>query len=185
MSRHPWWALCGLLAVGALVGWWLPRGGFDWQPTLAGAQPWRWWTPAFVHWSPMHLGANLLGLVLVALLGAAAGCRGRASAAWLLAWPLTHGALLLQPALRHYGGLSGVLHAGVAGAALQLLHHAKGPRRAVGLLLLAGLLVKVLLESPWQGPLRQVTGWDIPIAPLAHATGAVAGVLCGWLLNRR
>ena len=29
-----------------------------------------------------------------------------------------------------------------------------------------------------QGPLRQVPGWDIAIAPAAHASGALAGWLC-------
>ncbi|HSW07889.1 rhombosortase [Aquabacterium sp.] len=163
----------------------MPTARLDWQPGLAAGQPWRWWTAAFVHWSALHLGANLLGLVLVALLGAAAACRGRAVAAWLLAWPLTHLGLLLQPALRHYGGLSGVLHAGVAVAAVALLRQGARPRRWIGIALLAGLLLKVLLESPWLGPLRHVAGWDIPIAPLAHATGALAGALCGWLLLRR
>ena len=29
----------------------------------ASTQPWRLWTAAFVHWSPLHLQANLLGCV--------------------------------------------------------------------------------------------------------------------------
>ena len=180
LTTRRWLGLCAVLAVGAVVAWFLPAAQLDWQPTLAGSQPWRWWTAALVHWSPLHLGANLLGLALVAALGHAAACRGRATLAWLLAWPLTQLGLLLQPALRHYGGLSGVLHAGVAVATVALLRQ-RGPRRAVGIALLAGLLLKVLIESPWLGPLRQVAGWDMPIAPLAHASGALAGLLCGLL----
>jgi hypothetical protein len=37
------------------------------------------------------------------------------------------------------------------------------------------LLVKVVSESPWGAPLRQVPGWDIAVAPFAHASGLVAG----------
>ena len=37
-----------------------------------------------------------------------------------VAWPLTHLSLLARPEVMHYGGLSGVLHAGVAVAALGL-----------------------------------------------------------------
>jgi len=131
-----------------------------------------------VHLSPLHLVANLLGTALVAALGLAAGCGRRAALAWALAWPLTHATLLLQPALSTYGGLSGVLHAGVAVAAWQLLRGGRGAHRAVGAALAIGLLLKLGLEAPWQGPLRQVPGWDIAIAPLAHAGGAAAGWLC-------
>ena len=112
-----WWALSALLAAGALVGALQPSHALDWQPALAYAQPWRAWSAAFVHWSARHLSANLGALLLVGALGAAAGCQGRATLAWALAWPTGHALLLLQPRLLHYGGLSGVLHAGVAVAA--------------------------------------------------------------------
>jgi hypothetical protein len=89
--------------------------------------------------------------------------------------------LLLQPALRHYGGLSGVLHAGVAVVAVSLLGQPNRARRAIGGTVLLGLALKVIFEAPWAGAVRQVPGWDIGIAPLAHATGAAAGVLCALL----
>ena len=174
----PWAALCGLAAGGALLAQGIDPALLRWQPELAAAQPWRSVSAAWVHLSPLHLGANLLGTVLVAALGISAGCDRRAALAWALAWPLTHLALLAQPALRQYGGLSGVLHAGVAVAAWQLLRGDRGQRRAIGAALAAGLLLKVLLEAPWQGPLRQVPGWDIAIAPLAHAGGVAAGWVC-------
>ena len=174
-------ALASLLALGALAGGWLPRNALDWQPALALSQPWRAFSAAFVHLSALHLGANLMGCALVAAWGSRAGC-GRADAlAWAAAWPLTHLALLLQPQLTHYGGLSGVLHAGVAVAALRLLFSGPGRSRFLGAAVLAGLFIKVLLEAPWQGPLRQVPGWDFAIAPLAHAGGVAAGLLCGLM----
>ena len=42
-------------------------------------------------------------------------------------------------------------------------------------LLLAGLAAKLALEAPWGPPTRSVPGWDLAIAPLAHAAGALAG----------
>ncbi len=75
-----------------------------------------------------------------------------------MAWPLTQLGLLLQPSLLHYGGLSGVLHAGVVIAALGLLQRESGLRRAVGWLILGGVALKVGMEQPWQGGLRQ-TPW--------------------------
>lgn len=161
-----------------MLAWPLDPLPLRWQPDRALSQPWRLVTAAWVHLSALHLGANLLGTALVAALGWAAGCGRRAASAWLLAWPLTHAGLLAQPALTAYGGLSGLLHAGVAVAAWQLLRGDHGQRRRLGVALAAGLVIKVLLEAPWQGPLRHAAGWDIAIAPLAHATGAIAGALC-------
>ena len=199
----PWWALALLAGVGALgvwgsdaIGWPAGAGAWggpghpgaptlagwlDWQPTLALQQPWRCITAAWVHLSGRHLVGNLAGMVLVAAFGRAAGCGGRATLAWAGAWPLTHAALALQPTLGHYGGLSGLLHAGVAVACWQLLRGDRGQRRAVGAVVLAMLVLKLLLEAPWQGgPLRHGPGWDIAIAPLAHSSGALAGLLCAW-----
>jgi rhomboid family GlyGly-CTERM serine protease len=181
-GTRAWLALCALAAIGAGAGWLLPAAWLDWQPSLAASEPWRLWTAAFVHWSPLHLGANLAGCAVLAGFGAAAAVPGRAAMAWLLAWPLTHAALLAQPALAHYGGLSGVLHAGVAVVAVALLARA-GRSRAVGAAVAAGLLAKLLLERPWAGPLAHPAGWDIAVAPLAHAAGAAAGALCALALG--
>jgi rhomboid family GlyGly-CTERM serine protease len=176
-----WCVLAAALALLAALLWSLPREALDWQPALAFTQPWRAWSAAFAHWSGAHLAANLAGCVVVALFGVAASVPPPATVAWLLAWPLGHALLALQPALTHYGGLSGVLHAGVAVAALHLVWHTRGRRRAVGAAVAMGLLVKVLLEAPWGTPARLWPGWDIPVAPLAHATGAAAGLLCAAL----
>lgn len=176
--------MSAVLAAGTVAGTLAPQDAWDWQPALALQQPWRAWSAAFVHWSALHLGANLVGAALVAALGWVARCGARASLAWLLAWPLTHLGLLAQPALEHYGGLSGVLHAGVAVASTSLVRADAGRARAVGACVLAGLSLKLLLEAPWQGPLRSVPGWDIAIAPAAHASGAIAGLVCAALLLR-
>jgi rhomboid family GlyGly-CTERM serine protease len=173
-----WLGLAALLAAGALLVWPLPRTVLDWQPGLAFTQPWRAFSAVAVHYSGLHLGANLLGAALVAALGVVARVPARMVWAWGLAWPLTQFGLLLKPELLHYGGLSGVLHAGVAIAALYLLMRGAGAQRWIGAAILVGASIKVVGETPWGAPLRHGGGWDIAVAPLAHATGLVAGLLC-------
>jgi rhomboid family GlyGly-CTERM serine protease len=163
--------------------WLTPRDALSWQPAHALDQPWRLWSAAFVHWTPWHLAANLLGCAVLAAFGMAARVPTRATGAWLVAWPLSHAALTLQPALTTYGGLSGVLHAGVAVAAWHLLRHDTGSRRAIGAAVMAGLAAKLLLEKPWGAPTQNIAGWDFPVAPLAHATGAIAGLVCAVLAD--
>jgi rhomboid family GlyGly-CTERM serine protease len=175
-----WVALCATLAAATLLAWWAPTTLLDWQPAKTWDEPWRWWTAASVHWSERHLAGNLAATALVAAYGWSARIPERVAWAWFAAWPLTHLGLLLQPALAHYGGLSGVLHAGVAAVSFWLAWPGPGPgrRRVVGLLMLAGLTAKLLIEAPWGDPLRHSAGWDIALAPLGHATGSIAGLLC-------
>lgn len=180
----PWSAVSLGLALLASLAWWLPREWLDWQPALWITEPWRILSGALVHWSPQHLLANLAACAVLALLGRAGHLR--ASPAWLLAWPLTQLGLLAQPALLHYGGLSGLLHAGVAVAVLELLARGGRERRlAIGIGL--GLLAKLWLEQPFGPALRAVPGWDIPIAPFAHLSGVLAGALSAllWLAGQR
>ena len=80
-----------------------------------------------------------------------------------------------------------MLHAAVAVAACWLVCARRGREQAIGAAVAAGLLVKVLTEAPWGPTLRMTPGWDIYIAPLAHATGAATGALCGlcaWHITR-
>ncbi|NDY91961.1 rhombosortase [Ideonella livida] len=179
-GRRAWWALCALLATATLLGPLLPPHTLDWEPGRALAQPWRWWSAALVHLSPQHLAMNLLALAALAWWGARARLPAGAAAAWALAWPLTHLGLLLQPALLHYSGLSGVLHAGVAVGAVQLLPR-RGRPRTVGLALLAGLFAKLALEGAWRAPTQTEPGLDFALAPGAHLSGALAGVACSAL----
>ena len=176
-----WSLLGGVLMIGSVLVWWLPAALLDWQPALAATEPWRAISAAFVHWSPLHLGANLLAAGVVTLYGRAARVPLAQALAWLAAWQLTHLGLLLQPALAHYGGLSGVLHGGVAVTTLWLMVAQRGRARTVGALVFVGLVVKLASEQPWGPPLRASAEWDIAVAPLAHATGAIAGLACGAL----
>ena len=176
-----WCALAAVLAVGAALAFGRESTAFDWQPSLALAQPWRVFSAAFIHYSALHLSANLAGAVLVGALGFFARVPSPVALAWLVAWPLTQLGLLARPDLLHYGGLSGVLHAGAACVAVHLVVDARGPQRAIGALLLVALSIKVLSETPWGPALRHPSGWDIATAPFAHTTGLIAGVLATLL----
>ena len=176
-----WLALAALLGAAALLARGADPAAIDWQPALFASQPWRALSAAAVHYSTRHLVANLAGAALVGALGVAARVPGRMVWAWLAAWPLTQVGLLLKPELLHYGGLSGVLHAGCAIVALYLVLGGAPRQRWVGAALLGGLCVKVLSESPWGPALRHPVGWDIAVAPLAHATGLLAGLACAAL----
>ncbi len=165
-------------SAAAIAGIASAAAALDWQPTLAWSEPWRWWTAAWVHLSHGHLLANLAGCVVLAAFGWTAGTGWRLTLSWLVAWPLTHLALLGEPQLAHYGGLSGLLHAGVAIAAVGLVWIDSGRPRWIGAAVLVGLLVKVISERPWLGAVQQWPGWDIGIAPIAHATGMAAGLVC-------
>lgn len=174
-----WSAVGAALLLPALLLAMVPRsyGNLDWRPELVG-EVWRWWSAAWVHLSTRHLLANLAGGALVVALGLAARVAPRAALAWLAAWPLTHLALALQPELTRYGGLSGLLHAGVAVVALELMLRSTARERALGAAIAAGLALKIVIEAPWRGALAHPDGWDIAVAPLAHAAGALAGAAC-------
>ena len=178
-----WLAVAAILSAGALLSFPIDRPILDWQPALAATEPWRAISAAFVHYSALHLAANLAGAALVGALGRVARVPMRTVVAWLVAWPLTQLGLLARPDLLRYGGLSGVLHAGVACVAWQLIVDGRGARRTIGALTLAGVVVKVLSEAPWGEPLRHPAGWDIATAPFAHASGVVAGLLAAALCD--
>lgn len=152
-----------------------------WTRDAAWSQPWRCWTTAWVHGSAPHLMGNLMGAVLVALLGVVARVPARFALAWAVAWPLTHLSLLIDPRLLAYGGLSGVLHAGVAVAAISLLP--QPALRRLGWALLTGLLLKVCLEAPWRDALVASPTLGVTVAPLVHLAGVVWGILGGLMFG--
>ncbi|WP_271008080.1 rhomboid family intramembrane serine protease [Paucibacter sp. B51] len=188
-QARAWLGLCALLAAGGLLAGALPSAALDWQPSLAASEPWRAWSAAWVHWSLLHLLANLAGCAVLGALGLSARLGTPWALAWFATWPLTQWGLLLLPTsagpLHHFGGLSGVLHAGVAVATVALLQR-PGRDRHIGLAIAAGLIAKLWLEQAWTGPaLREVAGWDIAVVPFSHFSGAVAGGLCGLVAGWR
>jgi hypothetical protein len=133
-----WVMLAGLLCLGAVVvtaisaeSGAMPATApitqaLDWQAALGLHEPWRLWTCAWVHWSAAHLAVNLAGGAVVAFVGWRARLPPAAAVAWFVAWPVTQvlmaaiGQERLAAAMPHYGGLSGVLHAGVVVLGLSL-----------------------------------------------------------------
>lgn len=187
MPGRAWLLVAMALAIGSMVAWIQPpqvQAAMAWRPELAATQPWRAVSAAWLHWSPQHLIANLAGCAVIGLLGIAARLTARDAAAWLLAWPLTQFGLLIEPSLERFGGASGVLHAGVAVAAIGMMRMraSHGRERVIGLLIGVGLAVKVAAERPLSAPaLRHWDGWNIAIAPLAHLMGLIAGVATALL----
>jgi rhomboid family GlyGly-CTERM serine protease len=169
------------LGVAAVVAFQLDSDWLDWQPDAAHTQVWRWWSAAFVHFSLLHLLANLLATALVGAYGWAARVPREVTLAWLVAWPLGHLPLWAKPELLHYGGLSGVLHAGVAAVTVYLVMRGRGAHRAIGWMMLVGQSIKLLVEQPWGAALHPPTELDVAVAPLAHAGGTLAGALCSVL----
>lgn len=176
-----WAGLVGAWMLLSVLAWWWPAPLFDWQPDRAFTEPWRVWTALFIHWSDWHLVANLGAAAVVAAYGWYAPVPVAQAFAFFVAWPLTHVALLLKPDLLHYGGLSGVLHAGVAIVSLTLIARARGGRRGVGAAVMLGLVIKLATEQPWGPALQRTPEFDIAVAPIGHLTGAAAGLLCGAL----
>lgn len=163
---------------------WAPR--LEWRAAAAWSEPWRVFSAALVHRDLQHLLANVAGCAVVAWFGWAARLPMQAAWAACTAWPLTQGLLWWALGLTHYVGLSGVLHAAVAVAAVMLAARGPGRERAVGAAVWAGLLIKVLLETPWAAAVQTLPGWDFPVAVAAHATGLVSGTLVAglWVLAK-
>ena len=184
-----WWALGGLLLAGSLglsFGLGLaPSPGvaaWDVNRRLMWAEPWRWWTSAGVHVSAAHLWANVAGLVAVLIWGTVARLPLRSALAWFIAWPMSVLLLPLDASWVRAVGLSGVLHAGVAVAALHLALDHRGAARLIGMLVWSGLVVKVLVENlAGVAPLAGAPGWSVSTA--LHASGVVAGTLATLLLR--
>ena len=178
-----WIGVASVLCVAALAGAPWPADVLDWQPARFATEPWRALTAVAVHYSREHLVANLLAVALTGLFGLVAQLPARMALAWLAAWPLTHIGLLVRPELAHYGGLSGVVHAGVAVTITWLLLSGTRAQQLVTLAVLAGFVGKLVSEAPWGAVLRHPEGWGIATAPIAHTTGALAGALCASIAS--
>ena len=140
-------------------------------------QLWRLFTCHLAHWSPSHLTWNL---VVLAALGWAA--RNESSR------PLAHSAfwsiLMIGPVLflcevsmLHYAGLSGVVTATFVCFACKRMRSTPDERLFWSALLIS-LCGKIAVEFANPSPLFATSdAIDIRVAPLAHLTGAAAGLL--------
>ena len=151
---------------------------YDRQAVLRG-EFWRLWSGHLVHFSAGHLGWNLLVVGLAGTWIERAAFRGSGWFA-LFAPPAISVALLIgDPALRFYGGLSGLATAAVAFACASEWRLGTSPR-ALWLAALVGIGMKIAWEyHSGSSMFSRYTGADVRTVPLAHFSGACLGLAFG------
>lgn len=166
---------------------WLHAVGLYQRDAVRAGQWWRIVTAMWVHLDVWHwladamAGAGLI-LLLVRVLQPP-----RIVGALLTCGVLVQLALLTQPAVQWYGGLSGALHGLAAWGGLRLLKPAAEAEddrisRWIGVALCVGVLVKVWLEQSWLSPIAFDPHWGFGVVHIAHAFGAGSGLLI-WVLG--
>ena len=193
-TRHPrgalsapsrsWLVLCCVHGVASMLLWWARDSAVEaltWRASDWPHHAWTLWTSAWVHLNTPHLISNQLALGALVAFGWVVRPGLRCTLAWLLAWPLTQASLLLWPHIGYAVGLSGLLHAGAAVMAMHLvLGSLPIPKaRRWGSLLLAGLLVKLLIEQGWRQPVVWDEGNQMSVVLAAHLAGVCWGLLLG------
>lgn len=139
--------------------------------SVASGEWWRLWSGHLVHLSFAHWLMNMAGLAGLWWLYAPLLARRE----WLIVALASAGAISIalyaaSPAVGWYVGLSGVLHALWAAAALAMWRHSR-LESVASLTLLAG---KLALEYV-VGPLSAGGEGALPVVTVAHRYGALAG----------
>ncbi|MEZ5645298.1 MAG: rhomboid family intramembrane serine protease [Burkholderiaceae bacterium] len=173
-----WLLLCVLHGVASMLVWWSGEQQaqlLTWRADDGWLRPWTLWTSAWVHVNTPHLILNQFALGILTGLAWLLRPGPRAALAWFLAWPLLQASLALWPQVGYAVGLSGLLHAGAMVMALQLVLGRIATRKARrwGLMLVAGLLAKLLLERAWSYPVVWDPASDRSVVQAAHLCGAV------------
>lgn len=147
------------------------------RTAILNGEWWRLWTGHWVHFSPSHLGWNL-----VVLLGAGTWLESLRPGALLrytlAAAPLISGALLVaEPAMQTYGGLSALAVGGVAVLACVQCDRPQADRIPwCGLLLLLG--AKIAYDATHVLPLfSRFAGESVRASAWAHAAGAASALI--------
>ena len=183
VRRGAQWRVPLLLAVLSVAAELAGTPGRQWlrydRVAIADGELWRLLTGHLVHLNPAHLLLNLAGLALVWLLVG----HYLAPAAWAIAIVMSIACMdaafwLLEPALRWYVGLSGLLHGLLLGGLVSGLRTAPVESAVLGL-----LVVMKLLYEQFAGPLpgSEVTAGG-PVVVDAHLYGALGGAAAGALL---
>lgn len=154
------------------------------RPLLA-SEPWRLLTGHFVHISWLHAVLNCVALLLLERLFEG---RLKRTEQWIVlgAAPLAISLVfwIALPELAWYRGLSGTLHAFYFAGCVLWLATAAGHARWLPGAALAGGVIKVLLEQPWDATFPFQQWLDAAVVPQAHLFGALLGVAAGLLLAR-
>lgn len=171
-----------LLALHALGADALPMLRYERSAVLAG-EAWRLVTGHLVHADLVHLGWNMLGVLIVAFLFA----RDYSWRQWLVILGISTAAtdlgfLLLEPQLEWYVGFSGVLHGLMAAGLVAWL---RTSRDAITWIV-TGLFAAKLAWEHFAGPLPfTAASIALPVVHEAHTYGAIGGVLAGLWFTRR
>jgi rhomboid family GlyGly-CTERM serine protease len=171
-----------LLAVHGLGAGALPVLRYERSAVLAG-DAWRLVTGHLVHADVVHLGWNVLGVLIVAFLFA----RDFSWRQWLVILVASTattdlGFLLLEPQLEWYVGFSGVLHGLMAAGLVAWL---RTSRDAITWIV-TGLFAAKLAWEHFAGPLPfTAASLAVPVVHEAHTYGAIGGGLAGLWLTRR
>jgi rhomboid family GlyGly-CTERM serine protease len=171
-----------LLAFHGLGAGALPVLRYERNAVLAG-EAWRLVTGHLVHADLVHLGWNLLGVLIVAFLFA----RDYSWRQWLVILGISTvttdlGFLLFEPQLEWYVGFSGVLHGLMAAGLVAWL---RTSRDAITWIV-TGLFAAKLAWEHFAGPLPfTAASLDLPVVHEAHTYGAIGGGLAGLWFTRR
>jgi len=155
---------------------------YDRDAVLAG-ETWRLVTGHLVHADAIHLGWNLLGVVIVGFLFA----RDYSPREWLVILLASTAAtdlgfLLLEPQLEWYVGFSGVLHGLMAAGLVAWLRKTRDPLTW----LVTALFAAKLAWEHFTGALPfTAESLSLPVVHEAHTYGAVGGLLAALWLARR
>jgi len=171
-----------LLAFHGLGADALPVLRYERSAVLSG-EAWRLVTGHLVHADMVHLGWNVLGVLIVAFLVA----RDYSWRQWLVILGVSIattdlGFLLLEPRLEWYVGFSGVLHGLMAAGLVAWL---RTSRDAITWIV-TGLFAAKLAWEHFAGPLPfTAASLEVPVVHEAHTYGAIGGALAGLWLTRR
>ncbi len=171
-----------LLAFHGLGADALPVLRYERSAVLSG-EAWRLVTGHLVHADMVHLGWNVLGVLIVAFLFA----RDYSWRQWLVILGVSIattdlGFLLLAPQLEWYVGFSGVLHGLMAAGLVAWL---RTSRDAITWIV-TGLFAAKLAWEHFAGPLPfTAASLELPVVHEAHTYGAIGGGLAGLWLTRR
>lgn len=191
-GTRTWLLLCAVHAVASMLLWWAGESALaalTWQSDHWTEQPWTLWTSAWVHRNTPHLIVNQVALGVITGLAWVLRPGRLATLAWLLAWPLAQVSLLCWPQIGHAVGLSGLLHAAATVMAVELLlkRVPVDKARRWGLMLAAGLAVKLLVAQAWSHPVAWDNSNEISVVLAADLTGVAWGLMLslGLIIVRR
>lgn len=179
-GSRTWLLLCATHGVASMLLWWVREGALDsliWQVETWAEHPWTLWTSAWAHRNTPHLIVNQVALGMLTGIAWVLRPTRMASLAWLAAWPLLQLSLLWWPQIGHSAGLSGLLHAGAAIMAVELILQRVRVEKARrwGLMLAAALVAKLYMAQAWHHPVAWDNSNEMSVVLAADLTGVLWG----------